>query len=114
MAKYIPIPPRRSLEELTIFMAVNLTNKDDRFTIEASNENSAKAQLIYKLGYRVEHTVELNSYYLVEDEPKDPQDPRVVLLNSASLEAAYDEVLKAARWSVSEPITLLSKGDDDD
>lgn len=113
MAKYVPIPPRRSLEEMTVYEAVSLQDRDDRFTIEASNENSAKAQLIYKLGYRVQAVPHTDAFYLVEDEPRDPNNPRIILLDSCTLETAYDEVLNAAKWSVSEPTTFLSKGDDE-
>ena len=107
MTKHIPVPPRKVIEELTVYEAVNLMNPDDRFTIEASNEDSARAQLIWKLGYVI--IEKGKKYYLADDENED----RVVELESKKLDSAYDEVLRAARWKISEP-TLLIGGKDND
>ncbi|TFG99047.1 hypothetical protein E4H12_04085 [Candidatus Thorarchaeota archaeon] len=88
-------------EEHLVFVAVNQSDPNDRFSIEASSESIAKAQLIYKLGYLI--VKENNQYWLCDDENLEAR----VRLDSSTLNEACDETLKAARWAIMEPTVFL-------
>jgi len=101
-------PPRHVIEQRTIFIAVNQSDSNDRFKIEAPTESAAKVILIYKLGYVVEQD-KAGTFWLVDDEEKD----RRVELDSQTLEGAYTEVLKASRWEIMDPDEMIGEDDDD-
>lgn len=95
------------IEQRTTFIAVNQSDSNDRFKIEAPTESAAKVVLIYKLGYVVEQDKK-GAFWLVDDEKKD----RRVPLESETLEDAYNEVLTASRWKIMDPDEMLGEDDD--
>lgn len=96
------VPPRRIIEVKQMYEVVNLTDARDRFVIEADNKLEACREFLEKLGYRL-HKTDGGGYFLVDlDDPN-----RLLPMDATNVEAAYAEVLEAARWEIREPTTLV-------
>lgn len=95
------VPPRRVVESHTVYEAVNIADPSDRFRVIADTEMHAKIELLDKLGYDIE--VDGKSLYLRDVETGERQAP----LKSGTVDAALDEVLRAARWRIQEPTEMV-------
>lgn len=105
MNNTVNVPPRRKVESHIAWVAVNVMDRNDRLTIIADTETHAKVELIDKLGYIVD-TVSKESdsgFKLVDADTHELK----AYLESASYEGALDEVLKAARWQIQEPMDMV-------
>jgi hypothetical protein len=101
--KNVTLPPGGKVESYTVYEAVNVSDSSDRFKVIADTELHAKLELIDKLGYTVKATTPSTAFVLVDAETEVFK----AHLASRTLEAAVDEVLKAARWKIQEPMEMV-------
>lgn len=100
--KNITLPPGGKIESYTRYEAVSVQDSSDRFTVIADTELHAKIELIDKLGYKIIPNGGVLYLCDAEDDTK-----LAAKLDSKTVEAAADEVLRAARWRIQEPMELV-------
>lgn len=103
MNNTVNVPPRRKVESHTAYVAVNTMDSSDRFMIIADSETHAKFELLDKLGYTLVERLATGRFILLDVDTQDEQ----AELNAVTLEGALDEVLKAARWRIQEPMDMV-------
>lgn len=97
MTQKAPIPPRKVIENQTWFEAVNLTDTEDRFKVQAESEVIAKKILLDKLGFYIR---KIEDDFVLFD--ADDDEPKAVV-HAHDEDDALNQVLKVARWSIQEP-----------
>lgn len=100
--KNVTLPPGGKVESYTLYEAVNVQDSSDRFKVVADTELHAKIELLDKLGYII--VPNSGVFYLCDAEDSTKVAAR---LESKTLETAVDEVLKAARWKIQEPVDMV-------
>lgn len=103
MNNTVNVPPRRKVESHTAYVAVNTADRSDRFMVIADSEVHAKIELIDKLGYSLVERERDGRYVLVDADTQEEQAELVAV----TLDGALDEVLKAARWQIQEPMDMV-------
>jgi hypothetical protein len=103
--KNITLPPGGKVESHTVYEAVNVRDTSDRFKVIADSELHAKVELLDKLGYRVDTvSKESDSGFKLVDADTDEVK---AILTAGTYELCIDEVLRAAKWKIQEPMEMI-------
>lgn len=95
-------PPRRLVEDQTVYRVINPKDSTFSFSVTASDETQAKVAALDKIGYHVLHHG--SGFSLVD---ADDHDDIVLMIACDTFDQALSQALIQVGWFLSEPEMLV-------